>query len=251
MTVTAVITWLTAAGTDDLSLVVTPAVIPFLAAGFIAPGLSRLILFVGYARIGVGRTVALMSTTPLFAIVIAVAFLGERPSLLLVGGAALIVGGGVVMARRARDDTSWRRRHMIFPFVAALGFAVRDTISRAALVDFPHPLIGAAAATLAAVVAIWSFAGLQQGMGRLAFHGPGTRLALMSGVCEGTAYILMWRALGLGHVSLVTPLVNASPMFTVVMVMLFLRGVERMTWRIAVASAMAVAGVCLVVLGRG
>ncbi len=250
VTVTAVITWVVAASTDDLSLVFTPAAVPFLVAGFIAPGLSRLILFIGYSRIGVGRTVALMSITPLFAIVIAIIALRERPSLLLLVGASLIVGGGIVMARRARDDTSWRRRHMMFPIVAALMFAVRDVISRGALVDFPHPFIGAAAATMMAVVAIWSFAGLQQGMGRLAFNGPGTKLALVSGLCEGTAYILMWRALGLGHVSVVTPLVNATPLFTVVLVLLLLRGVERMTWRITLASAMAVAGVFLVVLGR-
>jgi drug/metabolite transporter, DME family len=250
VTVTAVITWLVAAGTDDLSLILTPAVIPFLVAGFIAPGLSRLILFIGYSRIGVGRTVALMSTTPLFAILIAIVFLHERPSLLLLLGAGLIVAGGVVMSRRARDDTSWRRRHMIFPIVAALMFAVRDTISRGALVEFPRPLIGAAAATFMAVVAIWSFAGLQHGMGRVAFNAPGTKLALLSGVCEGTAYILMWRALGSGHVSVVTPLVNATPMFTVVLVLLLLRGVERMTWRITIASTMAVAGALLVVLGR-
>ena len=250
VTVTAIITWLVAATTDDLSLLLTPAVVPFLVAGFIAPGLSRLILFIGYSRIGVGRTVALMSTTPLFAIVMAILFLDERPSLLLVLGASLIVGGGIVMSRRARDDTSWRRRHMIFPIVAALMFAMRDTVSRAGLVHFPHPLIGAAAATMMAVVAIWSFAGVQKGMGRLAFNGPGTRLALLSGLCEGTAYILMWRALGRGHVSVVTPLVNATPLFTVVLVMIFLRGVERMTWRITLASMMAVAGVFLVVLGQ-
>jgi drug/metabolite transporter, DME family len=250
VTVTAIITWLVAATTDDLSLLLTPAVVPFLVAGFIAPGLSRLILFIGYSRIGVGRTVALMSITPLFAIVMAILFLDERPSLLLLLGASLIVGGGIVMSRRARHDVSWRRRHMIFPIVAALMFAMRDTVSRAALVHFPHPLIGAAAATMMAVVAIWSFAGVQKGMGRLAFNGPGTRLALLSGLCEGTAYILMWRALGRGHVSVVTPLVNATPLFTVVLVMIFLRGVERMTWRITLASAMAVAGVFLVVLGQ-
>jgi DME family drug/metabolite transporter len=251
VTVTAVITWLFASATADLSLIFTPAVLPFLLAGLIAPGLSRLILFVGYSRIGIGRTVALMSTTPLFAILIAILFLGERPSLLLLAGATLIVGGGVLMAQRARDDTSWRRRHMIFPFIAALGFAVRDTISRAALVEFPHSVIAAAAATLAAVVAIWTFAGVQRGMGRVAFNVPGVRLALLSGLCEGTAYILMWRALGLGSVSDVVPLVNATPLFTVVLIMLFLRGIERMTWRVSVASAMAVAGVFLVVLGRG
>ena len=248
---TALIIWTMAATTDDLSDIFTPAVLPFMVAGFIAPGLTRLVMFIGYTRIGVGRTVALMSTTPLFAIVIAITFLGERPSLLLLAGATLIVGGGVVMARRGRDDTSWRRRHMIYPIVAALGFALRDVISRAGLVQFPRPLIGAAAATLMAVVAIWGFAGVQQGLGRVAFNGPGLRLALLSGLCEGTAYILMWRALGLSNVSVVSPLTNATPMFTILLVPLFLRGVEKMTWRIAIASIMAVAGVFLVVLGRG
>ena len=51
------------------------------------------------------------------------------------------------------------------------------------------------------------------------------------------APVVYTSALGLGSVSDVVPLVNATPLFTVVLIVLFLRGIERMTWRVGVASA--------------
>jgi uncharacterized membrane protein len=61
------------------------------------------------------------------------------------------------------------------------------------------------------------------------------------------AYLTMWRALMLGQVSVVSPLVNSHAIFTVALVWLFLRDLERVTWRIAVAAALVVAGVGLVI----
>jgi len=59
----------------------------------------------------------------------------------------------------------------------------------------------------------------------------------------------MWRALAIGSVSVVSPLVMVSPVLTVLLALVFLRGVERVTWGMGVAAALAVAGVVLISSG--
>jgi uncharacterized membrane protein len=245
VTVTAVFIWVLVLATIPLERLWTWRVAPFLLAGFVAPGLARLGLFTGVARIGVARSSSLAAVTPLFAILIAVPFLGERPTSLLLMGAACVVTGGVLLAHRAPEDRSWRRRDMVFPLLAALGFAVRDNLSRWGLRDYADPLAAAAAATVTSVAVMWLVALLRRQDMRLEPRGLGYVVA--SGLAEGTAYLTMWKALAQGEVSVVSPLVNSHPIFAVTLAALFLRDVETVTWRIALAAALVVAGVALIV----
>src|SRR5207247_11464890 len=70
-----------------------------------------------------------------------------------------------------------------------------------------------------------------------------------SGIFEGVAYLLMWRALAVGDVSVVSPLVNAHSIVAIALAAIFLRDLERVTWRIALAAALIVSGVALVMRG--
>jgi uncharacterized membrane protein len=245
VTVTAAFIWVLVLATVPLERLFTWKIAPFLLAGFVAPGLARLSLFTGVARIGVARSSSLAAVTPLFAILLAVPFLGERPTNLLLMGAACVVTGGVLLAHRAPEDRSWRRRDMVFPLLAALGFAVRDNLSRWGLRDYADPLAAAAAATVTSVAVMWLVALLRPKHMRLAARGLGYIVA--SGLAEGIAYLTMWKALAQGEVSVVSPLVNSHPIFAVTLAALFLRDVETVTWRIALAAALVVAGVALIV----
>jgi uncharacterized membrane protein len=231
--------------TVPLERLLTWRIAPFLLAGFVAPGLARLGLFTGVARIGEARSSSLAASTPLFAIVLAIPFLGERPSALLLLGAAGVVAGGILLAHRGREDRSWRRRDMIFPLLAALGFGVRDNLSRWGLRDYAYPLAAAAAATATSVVVMWLVALL--GRSRLRLDARGLGYLAASGLAEGTAYLTMWWALSAGEVSVVSPLVNSHPIFAVTLAAIFLRDVERVTWRIGLAALLVIAGVALVV----
>ena len=46
---------------------------------------------------------------------------------------------------------------------------------------------------------------------------------------------------------MVTPLVNAQPMFTVALAAILLRDVEHVTWRVALATPLMIVGVILVI----
>jgi DME family drug/metabolite transporter len=249
ITVTTAFVWLLTLLSTPVSRVFTWKIWPFLVAGLVAPGLARLMFFVGIDRIGVARAFSLMATAPLFAVVIAMAFLGERPPPLLLVGALAIAGGSMLLARRSQHEARWRRRDMIFPALGALGFALRDNLSRWGLRDYGDSLAAAAAATLTSLLVMWICAGAWRAQLRL------PRVSLMfftlSGLCEGSAYLLMWRALAIGEVSVVSPLVNAHSIVAIALAAIFLRDLERVTWRIVLAAALIVAGVALVMRGIG
>jgi len=273
VTVTTVFVWIVVAATGSLALVSTWAVLPFLAAGLVAPGPARRALFTAVQRTGVSRASAIVSVTPMFAVGAAVLFLGEQPPASLVGGAALVVVGAALLSYRAARDTGWRRRDMAFPIMAALGFAFRDTVSRWGFQQFPHPLAAAAVATAMSLAVMWVFAALRgwarsdatrhlpgaaaldatrprTGSAWSSLRTPGAVFLVASGLCEGTAYLTMWRALAIGDVSMVSPLVNSHALFAVLLAAVFLRDIEQVTWRIVVACALIVAGVLLVIGAR-
>lgn len=250
VTCTTVLIWALVAATVPLALVARREVVPFVVAGLAAPGLARLVLFAGIDRVGVSRSSALVSTAPLLAIVLAVLFLGEQPSPALLAGAASVVGGGALLSLRHREERAWRRLDLALPVLAAVGFALRDAVSRAGLVAFPHPLVAAGVATAASLAVMGTLGMAQRGTGRLRLDRAGVSPLLLAGLCEGLAYLAMWRALTVASVSLVSPLVHTQPIFTIALAAVFLRDLERVTWRIVLAAGLIVGGVALVVQGR-
>jgi drug/metabolite transporter (DMT)-like permease len=245
VTFTTVFVWIVTAATVPLGKLAAPESAYFLAAGLFAPGLARLVYYSGLARVGVARATALISTAPIFAVALAVATLGERLTPALAIGVAGVVAGGALLAYRGRDDRTWRRRDLVLPLLAALGFALRDIVSRRGLISYPEPMIAAAGATLASVVLMWSLAAT--GLVRIRSARPvGLGFLALSSACESLAYLTMWRAMATAPVSVVSPLVHAQPLFTILLALVFLRDVERLTWRVVVASVLMVAGVAFV-----
>ena len=247
ITVTTAFVWILTLSSRPLGSLMTWQVWPFLVAGLVAPGLARLMFFVGIDRIGIARAFSLMATAPLFAVVIAIIFLGERPTPLLLVGALAIATGSMLLARRSRHEAPWRRRDMIFPALGALGFALRDNLSRWGLRDYGDSLAAAAAATLTSLLVMWICAAAWRAELRL--PRLGVTFFALSGLCEGTAYLLMWRALSIGDVSVVSPLVNAHSIVAIALAAVFLRDLERVTWRIVLATTLIILGVALVMRG--
>jgi drug/metabolite transporter, DME family len=247
ITVTTAFVWSLTLFSGPVGRLFTWKIWPFLVGGLVAPGLARLMSFVGIGRIGVARTTSLMAAAPLFAVLIAIVCLGERPTPVLLLGAAAIVGGGVLLALRSPHETHWRRRDMIFPALGALGFAVRDNLSRWGLRDYGDSLAAAAAATLTSLALMWIFAAVWRA--RLNVPLASLGFFALSGLAEGAAYLLMWRALSIGEVSVVSPLVNSYSIVTIALTAIFLRDLERVTWRMVLAAGLIVAGVALVMRG--
>lgn len=244
---TGTVLWIVAVLTAPLSLLATTAVWPFVIAGLLAPGLSRLLVYVGIDRVGAARASAISPIAPFSAILLAVVFLGERPSGSLLAGALCIGAGTVLLTQQERGGRAWRRRDLMFPLLGAMGFGFRDVISRWGLQTFPHPTVAAVVATMTSAVLITAFA--QRRRGELRADRTGLGLLLVTGALEALGSVALWAALAVGNVSVVTPLAHAQPMFTVVLAAVLLRDIEQVTWRVAVATPIMVAGAIAVIRG--
>ena len=67
-----------------------------------------------------------------------------------------------------------------------------------------------------------------------------------AGLAENGAVFMHVVALGLGTVSVVSPLYSASPIFVVLLSLVFLRGVETLNRRAIVGTLLTVLGVALI-----
>jgi drug/metabolite transporter (DMT)-like permease len=223
-----------------------PINLVFVGVGIFVPGVARFFIFKGMERLGAPITSCLTNSGPLFAIVIAVVFLGEQPTVTNILGAFSIVGGIVALSWKGVAKT-WRTRDLVFPMFAAFLFAARDNLVRFAVVQVPSPGVGAAiaSATSFATMSLAYFVFAEKkplpGFARRGFGYFG-----VSGFMNFLSYVLTYTALSMERVSIVSPLVNGSSLFVLPLTALFLKDVEKLTTRKIGATLLVILGVFLI-----
>ena len=218
----------------------------FVAVGIFVPGVARFLIFRSMERLGATISSCLTNAGPLFAIVIAIAFLGEEPTVSNILGAILIVGGIIALSWKGVGKT-WLTRDLGFPLAAALLFAGRDNLVRFAVVQIPSPIVGAA---IAATTSFFTMGTVYLVFGEKKPLPPSAKVGLsyfaISGFMNFLSYILTYTALSLERVSIISPLVNASSLFVLPLSMLLLKDVETLTARKIGATALVILGVFLI-----
>jgi uncharacterized membrane protein len=223
-----------------------PANLIFVIIGIFVPGVSRFFIFKGMERLGASISACLTNSTPLFAIVLAVFFLGERPTITNLLGALSIVAGIVSLSWRGASKT-WRTRDLLFPLMAAFLFAGRDNLVRVGVLQIGSPIMGAAIASvvsLATMALLYGAFAENKPLGALGLRG----LALfgVSGFMNFLSYVFIYTALSMERVSLISPLANASSLFVLPLSIIFLKDVEKLTARKIGATGMVILGVLLI-----
>ena len=234
----------------DLGILWARVNLVFVGAGLLVPGFFRLLAFKGIERLGASTSAVILNTSPLFAILIAVLFLGEKPGPMNVLGAVCVVGGLVMLSWQGRAH-SWNIRDLMFPLGAALLAAGRDNLVRVGLQAGPPPVVGAtiAATTSALAIGLLYFPRLGGRRFRLAQAGSLWGFSLV-GCFHFIAYITMFTALGMAEVSVVSPLIHCFSLFTLGLSAVFLKDSDPITGRKITAGCLVVLGVLLISLTR-
>jgi drug/metabolite transporter (DMT)-like permease len=179
-------------------------------------------------------------TAPLVSVTIALIFLGEPVRVPLIAGAMLVVAGGVELARERGRPAHFNRLGLLYAFVGAGLFAIRDNLVRhlAAGRTVVPPAVAALTALLGGmlVAAVWARRRLSQRW--LAF--------VPAGLLFGGSYIALFEAYYRGRVSVVAPLVAIESLAGVVLSALLLRGSELVGRRLLFGAALIVAGGALI-----
>lgn len=226
------------------------ALLIFGSIGLFVPMVSRFFAVAGIRRIGVSRSQAVVATSPLFSTLLAIALLGERPTSLVLLGAVSIVAGLILLSQSRTGEQQWQKKDLIYPLGAGLLFAGRDVVAKVGLTQGVPPVLGGAVAATTSAVLLWTITGVFHRHGTLSCNRKSFWDLAASGLFWGLSYIFMFSALKTGEVAVVTPLVYASPLFSALLSMIFLKDIEIVTARVILGAVLVVLGGVGIALGR-
>jgi drug/metabolite transporter (DMT)-like permease len=218
----------------------------FVLIGIFVPGVSRFFIFKGMESLGASISACLTNSTPLFAIVFAMVFLDERPTITNLLGAVSIVVGVASLSWRGATKT-WRTRNLIYPLTAAFLFAARDNLVRVGVLKIHAPIVGAVIASTVSfltMLLLYRVFGDKRPLGPMGKHGLAIFAA--SGFMNFFSYVFIYTALSMERVSLISPLANASSLFVLPLSLIFLRDVDRLNARKIGAIVLVILGVFLI-----
>jgi drug/metabolite transporter (DMT)-like permease len=225
----------------------TAALLPFLAAGLVAPGVSQILLTVAVRDAGASRAAMFMGMAPLISILIALTLLDEPFRLFLLVGTVLIVAGGVVSAVEPTRPEHFRARGVALALVCAALFAARDNLLRwSARDEHPPPLVAATASLLAAAVLILVYLAVVRRGHLRAELVRATPAFAPAGIALALGYDALLAALDRGRVSLVSPLNATGALWAVLLAALVIGRSESIGRRTVLAAFLIVAGGALI-----
>lgn len=225
-------------------------------AGILRITAARTLLFAATQHIGATRGGTLGTTSTLFAILLGMAFLGERLTPALAAGAALVVGGSFLMAKSrpgpaGQEASSGNLKGVALALLSALVFGASSVLVRPAVNDFASPNQANLYANLFAVAAFLPFA-----WGRLSMAGMrewpprAWGYLALAGSAASLGVTFVYLALSRAPVVFVTPISQSRPLFLVLVSWLFLQAHESVTWRAAAGALAIMAGTAVLILSK-
>jgi DME family drug/metabolite transporter len=212
---------------------------------------TSLLQLTGIHRLGAARAEPLRNTYPLWSALIAIVFLREHASQGVLGGTALVVGGiGLISWQRARPGMCYRALDSIFPLLAALFAGVAFPVRRVALSISDEPLFFAAILAIVSFVSLGPYLAIRLKTEKLVWNRRALRKLVLSGCLESGASLLSLIAISMGHVVIVTPIVATTPLWTLILTVIFLRGVEQINARTVTGTFAVMAGTISIILSR-
>ena len=220
----------------------------FAGIGLLFPAAVTLSNFESNRLMGPNIAGAVGGLAPVFAVLLAMTLLGEHLRLLQLFGIAAIVAGVVLMYRRQWQAFTVRGLWLLaLPLGSSAIRGFVQPVIKLGLERWHSPIaavvigytVSSAVLILAALVPGHT---LEQNFDRrsaLWFAGVG--------LCNGSAVFSMYAALGRGPVTLVSPLVAAYPLVTLLLSFRFLKP-ERVDLQLIAAMAVTVGGVVLLLI---
>jgi drug/metabolite transporter (DMT)-like permease len=233
---------------------IDPAEADFKAAGLFAcvgllfPGAVALANFESNRLIGPNIAGAMGGLAPVFAVLLALLLLGERLRVLQLLGLAAIVAGVVLMYRGRRQAFPARGVWLLaLPLSASAIRGFAQPVIKLGLERWHNPIAAAVIGyTVSSAVLVLAALATGQTRGQ-AFDRRGALWFAAVGLCNGCAVLSMYAALGRGPVALVSPLVAAYPLVTVLLSSALLKR-ERVDAALVAAVTATVGGVVLLLI---
>ena len=238
--------WTYLMATRSLEFLTSPAMIYYLISGCMQPLFARALFYEGITRIGVARAGPLRGIEPLFATAIAVIIFHEQPGWWVFVGTMLIVTSLWLISGKQQGDKTWRLIDALFPISAALISATSQSLRKQALQIIPDPFVAVAVVTTVSLILLLGFVFATGRIDQVKMRPEALRFFLCAALIATLAQVANFVALARGELSVIIPLLNTTPLFTVFFSAIFLRAIENINTRIVLGAILMVAGVVLI-----
>lgn len=201
----------------------SPALLLFVVIGLFQPALSMTLSYHSTFLLGPTIAATVSSISPLFAMTGAVMLLGEALTLPIFIGTVGVVVGVIVLSWRGRTHRDWALIALLLPLATALIRGFGNLATRYGMELLPNVVLaGAITYTVSALVGLMLHV-LLRGEARRPITWKGVKAVVPAGVGNGCAMLLMILALKSGPVLVVTPIVGAFPLFTLLLSLFWFR----------------------------
>jgi uncharacterized membrane protein len=235
--------WTAVIATGGLGHVSPRGALFFMCAGLIGTVGGRLLRFVSIEKVGASIAAALINLNPFVSTALAIALLGESITVPIVIGTAVIVAGTTLLSLGGKR-LGFRLGLLTLPILSAVCFGVA-VLRKLGLSD-TSAVVGSAINVTTALVAYSAFLIASGRVEVMVCRGRSLAYFAAAGLAENVGVFMNVVALGMGRVSVVTPLYGTAPLFVLALAPLFLRDVERLTSRVVVGTLLIVFGVYLI-----
>ena len=229
----------------------TPAALLFAVVGLFKPSVSANASMLGVHYLGPTPTSTLAASSPLFAAAIGVMFFDERLTLPIIIGTFAIMAGSVTLAQNGSGQAqrTWPLWALGLPLLAALVRASGDGVTKFAMLDLPSPYFAGLVSFSVSLIVAMSFYGVRhRTLPRMGIR-YGTGWYFLAGTINAISVFCLNKALQLGDLIVVVPIVSASPILTLLISVLFIRR-ENINRYSILAVFLVVPGVVIISLGQ-
>jgi DME family drug/metabolite transporter len=218
-----------------------PGILVFLANGLIHPLFSIYMAFEATKRMGPTVAATISATAPLFATAGAMLFLGEHITFVLLLGTIGTVAGVMVLSWREQGRRDWELWALILPIGAAVIRGANHNLGKFGLEMLPSPYVaGLVSFTVSFIGSVLIY---RLRIGSLPFSLPlrGLMWSGFAGALIAMGILTMYSALNCGRVVVVSPIIAAFPLFTLIISLLFRQ--ERFRLRIFAGVVLIIGGI--------
>lgn len=210
-----------------------------------------LLTFVGLQKIGTSRSQPLRNSYPLWSAMIAIALMGESAGAAVLLGTLLVVIGVVMISWKPEAaPSSYRWWHVIYSTVAGFLAGVAFPLRRYGLSITNEPVFFSFVVAIVSLIGAIPYTLWTGSERRLIWHRRAVIDFSLSGFFEALGALLTLMALTNGRVVIVSPIVATTPLFSLVISMIFLRGKENVTAITILGTIAIVLGTIAIALGR-
>lgn len=229
-----------------IALYSSPGVLYFIMAGFLGPFLARYFLFIGIGRVGASITIPISQTSVLVSAITALVLLGEGLTFPIALGTLLIIVGAITVSLEesgGQIEREWSKKDLIFPVLSSVFYGLSHIARKMGLALTPEPLMGVAIQNATTLVFLPLIAQFLRKRQRLILNDKMTWFTFsMVGLVIVIGQFFVFLSLQRGQVIVAAPLFTLQPFFVLIFAALFLRRLEKVTWRIVMGSALIVGG---------